>query len=225
MMFGTAYDGSTVLEAALDYRPNVVLLDIGLPGLNGFEVAKQLRQQPALQNVVLVAMTGYGGESDLQRSFDGGVRSPLGQAGRFRESAANLGDRLGVAGTMKTQGEIEAAICEGISRFEQEYRGRGPKDIHAYLLGDFVVVRLQGLLTPAEQQLAKFPSEKGRDLLKQVRTHLIETAKPLIQAMVQEITGVNVVSLHHDISTVTGEAFVVLTLAEPPLPPRTNTHR
>ena len=120
---------------------------------------------------------------------------------------------------MKTQGEIEAAICEGISRFEQEYRGRGPKDIHAYLLGDFVVVRLQGLLTPAEQQLAKFPSEKGRDLLKQVRTHLIETAKPLIQAMVQEITGVKVVSLHHDISTVTGEAFVVLTLAEPPSVP------
>ena len=56
----TAYDGSAVLEAALDYRPNVVLLDIGLPGLNGFEVAKQLRQQPALQNTVLVAMTGYG---------------------------------------------------------------------------------------------------------------------------------------------------------------------
>ena len=117
---------------------------------------------------------------------------------------------------MKTQGEIEAAICEGISRFEQEYRGRGPKDIHAYLLGDFVVVRLQGLLTPAEQQLAKFPSEKGRDLLKQVRTHLIETAKPLLQALVQGITGVKVVSLHHDISTVTGEAFVILTLAESP---------
>jgi uncharacterized protein YbcI len=84
------------------------------------------------------------------------------------------------------------------------------------LLGDFVVVRLQGLLTPAEQQLAKFPSEKGRDLLKQVRTHLIETAKPLLQALVQGIAGVKVVSLHHDISTVTGEGFVVLTLAEPP---------
>jgi CheY-like chemotaxis protein/two-component sensor histidine kinase len=64
----TAYDGTSVLEAALDYRPNVVLLDIGLPGLNGFEVAKQLRKQPALQNVVLVAMTGYGGVNDRQRS-------------------------------------------------------------------------------------------------------------------------------------------------------------
>ena len=117
---------------------------------------------------------------------------------------------------MKTQGEIEAAICEGISRFERETRGRGPKNIHAYLLGDLIVVRLQGLLTPAEQQLAKIPSEKGRDLLKQVRTHLIETAKPRMQAMVQDIIGVNVVSLHHDVSTVTGEAFVILTLDEPP---------
>ena len=118
---------------------------------------------------------------------------------------------------MKTQGEIEAAICQGISHLEQEHRGRGPKHIHAYLLGDFVVVRLQGLLTLAEQQLAKIPSEKGRDLLKQVRTHLIETAKPLMQAIVQEITGVQVVSLHHDISTVTGEAFILFTLAESPL--------
>jgi uncharacterized protein YbcI len=118
---------------------------------------------------------------------------------------------------MKTQGEIEAAVCEGVRRFEQEYRGRGPKEIHAYLLGDFLVVRLQGLLTPAEQQLAKIPSEKGRDLLKQVRTHLIETAKPLMQALVRGITGVQVVSLHHDISTVTGEAFILFTLAESPL--------
>jgi uncharacterized protein YbcI len=54
-------------------------------------------------------------------------------------------------------------------------------------------------------------------LLKQVRTHLIETAKPLLQALVQDITGVKVVSLHHDISTVTGEAFILFTLAESPL--------
>ena len=118
---------------------------------------------------------------------------------------------------MKTQGEIEAAICAAISRFEQETRGRGPKDINAYLLGDLLVVRLQGLLTPGEQQLAKIPSEKGRDLLKQVRTHLIETAKPQLQTMVQAITGVQFVSLHHDISTVTGEAFIIFTLAESPL--------
>jgi len=119
---------------------------------------------------------------------------------------------------MKTQGEIEAAICEGVSRFEQEYMGRGPKDIHTHLLGDLLVVRLRGVLTGAEQQLVKtFPVEKGRDLLKQVRTHLIETARPIMEAMVHKATGVNVVSLHHDISTTTGEEVVLFTLAQPPL--------
>jgi uncharacterized protein YbcI len=118
---------------------------------------------------------------------------------------------------MKTQGEIEAAISDGISRFEQEYMGRGPKDIHAHLLGDLLVVRLQGVLTAAEQHLVKaLSAEKGRDLLKQVRTHLIETARPTMEAMIQNITGVKVVTLHHDISTVTGEEMIVFTLAQVP---------
>jgi len=119
---------------------------------------------------------------------------------------------------MKTQGEIEAAICEGISRFEQEYMGRGPKDIHTHLIADLLLVRLQGVLTAAEQQLVKtLPPEKGRGLLKQVRIQLMETARPALEGMVQDITGVKVVSLHHDISTVTGEEVVLFTLAEPPV--------
>ena len=119
---------------------------------------------------------------------------------------------------MRTQGEIEAAICEGTRQFEQEYMGRGPKDIHAHLIADCVLVRLQGVLTAAEQHLVKsLPPEKGRDLLKQVRTHLIETARPLLEAMVHKATGGKVVSLHHDISTVTGEEVLVFTLAESPL--------
>src|SRR5688572_307887 len=90
-----------------------------------------------------------------------------------------------VEGHMKTVGEIEAAVGEGIRRFEQEYMGRGPKDVHTLLVGDFLVVRLQGVLTVAEQQLAKsLPPEKGRDLLKQVRTHLIETARPFLEETV-----------------------------------------
>src|SRR5208282_3593776 len=104
---------------------------------------------------------------------------------------------------MKTQGEIEAAICEGITRFEQDYMGRGPKHIHAHLIGDLLVVRLQGILTAAEQQLVKsLPVEKGRDLLKEVRTQLIETGRPVLVALVEEVTGATVVSLHHDISTI-----------------------
>ena len=119
---------------------------------------------------------------------------------------------------MKTQGEIEAAICEGLDRFEQEYMGRGPKDIHAHLIDDLLVIRLQGVLTAAEQHLVKsLPAEKGRDLLKQVRIHLIETARAMMEAMVEGVTGVKVVSLHHDISTVTGEEVILFTLAEAPL--------
>ena len=118
---------------------------------------------------------------------------------------------------MKSQGEIEAAVCEGISRFEQEYMGRGPKDIHAHLVADLLVVRLQGVLTAAERHLAgSLPDAKGIDLLKQVRTHLVETARPIMGAMIEEVTGVNVVSLHHDISTTSGEEVILFTLAESP---------
>jgi len=119
---------------------------------------------------------------------------------------------------VKTQGEIEAAIAEGIGRFEQEYMGRGPKGVRAHLINDLLVVRLEGVLTAAEQHLVKtLAPEKGRDLLKQVRAHLLETARPVMEKMVQEVTGIKVLSLHHDISTLTGEEVVLFTLVEAPL--------
>jgi uncharacterized protein YbcI len=118
---------------------------------------------------------------------------------------------------MKTQGEIEAAIGEGISRFAQEYIGRGPKDIRAHLIDEILFVRLKGVLTAAEQHLVKsLPAEKGRDLLKQVRTHLLETARPLLETIILNVTGIRVVSMHHDISTVTGEEVMLFTLADTP---------
>ena len=119
---------------------------------------------------------------------------------------------------MKTQGEIEAGICDGMRHFELEYMGRGPKDLHTHLIGDLLVVRLKGVLTAAEQQLVgSLPAEKGRELLKQVRTQLIETARPVLETMVEEVTGVKIVSLHHDISTQTGEEVVLFTLADSPV--------
>jgi uncharacterized protein YbcI len=141
---------------------------------------------------------------------------------RVARQLAGLEVKSGIQGSrevrMKTLGEIEAAVCEAISRFEQEYMGRGPKDIHAYLINDLLVVRLKGVLTVAEQQLvASLTADKGRDLLKQVRIHLVETARPVMEAMIQEITGAKVVSLHHDISTVTGEEVVLFTLENSPL--------
>jgi uncharacterized protein YbcI len=118
---------------------------------------------------------------------------------------------------MNTQDEIEAAICAGITRFEQEYMGRSTKNVQVHLIDDLVVVLLKGVLTAAEQRLATvLPAEKGRRLLKQVRTHLMETARPVMETMIQDVTSVKVVSLHHDISTTTGEEVVVFTLASVP---------
>jgi uncharacterized protein YbcI len=119
---------------------------------------------------------------------------------------------------MKTSGEIEAAICQEMNRFAQECMGRGPKNTYTHLIGDLIVVRLQGVLTAAEQHLVKtLRAEKGRDLLKQVRTQLTETARPILEAMINKITGVKVLSLHHDISTKTGEEVILFTLAASPL--------
>ncbi len=101
-----------------------------------------------------------------------------GRSSRFRisQQSPTPGEPDTLESAIHTQGEVEAAICQGINRFEQEYMGRGPKDIHAHLIGDLLVVRLQAVLTAAEQQLVKsLPAEKGRTLLKEVRTHLIET--------------------------------------------------
>ena len=118
---------------------------------------------------------------------------------------------------MKTQGEIEAGICEGMSKFEQEYMGRGPTHVRAHLLGDLLVVRLDGVLTAAEQHLVKtLLPEKGRDLLKQVRSQLIEIARPVLEAMVLDIAGVKPLSMHHDISTIRGEEVVLFTLEKAP---------
>ncbi len=119
---------------------------------------------------------------------------------------------------LKTSGEIEAAICREMSRFMQDCLGRGPKDIHTHLIDDLLAVRLQGVLTTAEQHLIKtLRADKGRDLLKQVRMQLMETARPILESMVKQITGIKVLSLHHDISTVTGEEVVLFTLAESPI--------
>ncbi len=118
---------------------------------------------------------------------------------------------------MITRGELEASISNGITRFQQEFMGRGPKDVRAHLIDDFLVVRLRGVLTAAEQHLVTTrPPEKGRDLLKQVRSQLIEVARPSLEAMVLEVTGVKTTSLHHDISTVTGEEIIVFSLTAAP---------
>lgn len=117
----------------------------------------------------------------------------------------------------KTRGEIEAGICAGISRLQQEYLGRGPRDIQAHLMIDLLIVRLFGVLTAAERHLVNaLDGEKGRELVKRVRTQLIETARPVMEGIVENQTGVKVISLHHDVSTVTGEEVILFCLESAP---------
>src|SRR5690349_3134639 len=116
---------------------------------------------------------------------------------------------------MKTQGEIERAVSEGMGRFEQEYMGRGSKDVRAHLLDDLIVVRVKGVLTAAGQHLVQtLPTERGRDLPKDVRSRLIEIARATTEAMVERLTGVKAARVHQDISTMPGEEVVSFTLGE-----------
>ncbi len=117
---------------------------------------------------------------------------------------------------MKTKGQIEAEISEAIIKFEREYMGRGPEEARTHIIDDLIVVRLRGVLTPAEKQLAKNEgSGQGRTLIKQVRMELLEKARPLLEVLVNKITGQNIKSLHTDISTITGERMIVFSLTGP----------
>ena len=114
--------------------------------------------------------------------------------------------------TQQSKGQIEAAISKAMIQFEREHMGRGPRDARTWLIQDMVLVRLLGVLTPAEEKLAQEP--EGKALLKQVRTQLIESSRPLLESIVLDITGVPVTSLHSDVSTRTGERIILLTMAE-----------
>jgi CheY-like chemotaxis protein len=72
-----AYEGPSACEAAVATPPDIVLLDIGLPGMDGYEVARRLRREPSLDGMYLVALTGYGSESDRRKSVEAGFDDHL----------------------------------------------------------------------------------------------------------------------------------------------------
>ncbi|MBL8851856.1 MAG: DUF2294 domain-containing protein [Planctomycetaceae bacterium] len=118
---------------------------------------------------------------------------------------------------MKTRGELEAEISQAVIRFKKEYMGRGPLSVRTYLLEDMALVRLQGVLTAAEQKLAQVEERsRGRDLIKQMRLELIEHGRPLLERAVRDILQVDIVSLHTDVSTSSGESVILFTLARKP---------
>ena len=115
---------------------------------------------------------------------------------------------------VKSKGQMEADISNAITKFELEYMGRGPKETKTYIVDDMILVRLKGVLTDAEKHLTK--TQEGRDLIKKVRATMLESAKDLLGRVIADITGVDVVSLHTDISTQTGERVIIFTLSGKP---------
>ncbi len=141
-------------------------------------------------------------------SSDSEPRLPMGEARRIRNERPSK---------VLTQAESEAAICDGIIRFQEEYLGWRSEQVFVHFIKDLLVVRIRGVLTLAERQLSKSTTpEKGRDLVKQTRKQLLELARPMLESLVHEAVGVKVISMHHDISTVTGEEMVIFTVAETP---------
>jgi uncharacterized protein YbcI len=120
---------------------------------------------------------------------------------------------------MKSQGEIEAAVCDAVSRFQQEFMGRGPRRVEAHLVDNRLFVHLEGVLSAAEQQLIACPGAadgRGADLLKQLRGHLVLAGRPVLESLVLEAAGTPPITVHHDISPSTGEEVIVITLAAAP---------
>jgi uncharacterized protein YbcI len=112
----------------------------------------------------------------------------------------------------KTRGQLEAEIATAITQFDREHLGRGPHLVRAWIIQDMILLRLQGVLTPAEETLARDP--EGHHLIKEVRRQLIEGSRSLLDEMILRLTGVEVVSLHSDMSIKRGERVIVFTLAE-----------
>ena len=115
-----------------------------------------------------------------------------------------------MAGQALTKGQMEARICEAFNRFEIDYMGRGPRQIKAYILQDMIIVRMVGFLSQAERKLAEIA--QGVEQIKKLRSMLFESAKADIEAMVTPIIQMDIVSIHSDVSTKSGEKIVLITL-------------
>lgn len=246
------YGGLLALEVATAFRPDLILVDLLMPGMNGCDLAIRLRQLPDFAHTKIVAITGLKDEGHKTLAKNSGCDAVVVKPAALAEIEAVLASVVPVvrppsqspkpprarvsreaerrlpieearrirserASKTLTQAEGEAAICDGILRFQEEYLGWRSEQIQAHFVKDLLVVRILGVLTLAERQLAKSLSpEKGRDLIKRSRNQLLELARPMLESLVHEAAGVKVLCMHHDVSTVTGEELVIFPLAEAP---------
>lgn len=106
--------------------------------------------------------------------------------------------------------ETEIAIRNAIIKFEQEFMGRGPTDVRAFIIRDIILIRLKGVMTQAERQLAK--SDEGIIMVKQMRQNLISQGREQLCKQILEITGAEPIALFTDIDARIGERIIVFTL-------------
>ncbi len=244
------YGGSQALDVATVFRPDLMMIDLAMPDMDGCALAERFRQTPAFAQTKIVAITGHADEGHRTLAKKAGFDAVLAKPVALKDMEGVLNgvkllssrpalkprsengtpvkqDRLPIGEARKirndresktlTLAESEAAICEGIMRFQEEYMGVRSSHIRSHMIKDLLVVRIHGTLTLAERQLGKSSSpEKGRDLIKQTRKQLVELARPMLESLVYEVTGVKVLSMHHDISTITGEEFLVFSLVDSP---------
>jgi CheY-like chemotaxis protein/uncharacterized protein YbcI len=246
------YGGMSALDVATVFRPDLMLIDLAMPDMDGCHLVGQFRQIPAFAQTQIVAVTGHADQGHktlaMKAGFDKVLFKPVAlkeikavlasvvQGGALagqspqpakKRASSQAERRLPINEARKirkdresgilTQAESEAAVCEGIIRFQEDYLGGGAEQIRVHFIKDLLVIRILGALTVAERQLVKSLSpEKGRDLIKQTREQLLELARPMLESMVHEVVGVKVLSMHHDISTVTGEEVVLFSLTEAP---------
>lgn len=109
-----------------------------------------------------------------------------------------------------TKGEVEAAIRNAVIKFEQEFMGRGPSDVKAFIMKDIILVRLKGVLTPAERQLAKSP--EGIEMVRRMRQTLISQGRDSLTKEITNLIGVKILGIFTDIDTQAGERVIVFTV-------------
>lgn len=109
-----------------------------------------------------------------------------------------------------SKGEMETMLRNAVIKFKQEFMGRGPDEVRAFIVRDLIVIRLKGVLTPAERQLAK--TSEGVEMVKRLRQNLIAQGRDKLLAQIQIITGAKATALFTDIDTLIGESVFVFTL-------------
>ncbi|MFM9966377.1 MAG: Na-translocating system protein MpsC family protein [Planctomycetaceae bacterium] len=246
------YGGTQALDVATAFRPDLLFVDLVMPGMDGCDLVKRFRQMSGFAHTTVVAITGLKDDEYKDLAKQAGCDAVLVKPAALAEiktviasvapqtmtavpSPRPIKPRVSLGAERRlpmvdarrirnerlsktlTQPECEAAISDGIIRFQEEYLGWRTEQVLVHFIKDLLVVRIHGALTLAERQLVKASSpDKGRDLIKQARKQLLELARPMLESLIHEATGVKVSSMHHDISTATGEEVIIFSLVESP---------